>query len=60
MASNKFFPWNKTDKRQLDSSRSGVVVPIPIECISIKGLDCEIAPKVRRTLLEEMCHRCDR
>ena len=39
--SSKFFTWTKGDRRSAaEALRSnGLVVPIPAECISIKGMD---------------------
>lgn len=37
---SKFFTWTKGDKRNApESLRSAGIVPIPAECISIKGMD---------------------
>jgi hypothetical protein len=44
---SKYFTWTKGDRRNAtEALRSGVVVPIPIECISIKGLDYARTSKV--------------
>ncbi|KAF2481993.1 hypothetical protein BDY17DRAFT_325493 [Neohortaea acidophila] len=44
---SKFFTWTKGDRRNaVEALRSGKVVPIPIECISIKGLDYAQAEKL--------------
>lgn len=38
--SSKFFTWTKGDRHNAaDALRSGRVVPIPVECITIKGMD---------------------
>ncbi|OQO01630.1 hypothetical protein B0A48_12666 [Cryoendolithus antarcticus] len=43
--SSKFFTWTKGDKSAHEAMRSRGVVPIPIECISFKGLDYERSKK---------------
>lgn len=39
--SSKFFTWAKGDRNTaaVEALRSGRIVPIPVECIKIKGLD---------------------
>jgi hypothetical protein len=46
--SSKFFTWTKGDRSRNapDSLFSGAVVPIPVECIHIKGFDYSRTPKV--------------
>lgn len=45
--SSKFFTWTKGDRSRNapDSLFSGAVVPIPVECIHIKGFDYSRTPK---------------
>lgn len=47
--SSKFFTWTKGDRSRNapDSLFSGAVVPIPVECIHIKGFDYSRTPKAR-------------
>lgn len=46
--SSKFFTWTKGDRSRhaSDSLFTGAVVPIPVECIHIKGFDYSRAQKV--------------
>jgi hypothetical protein len=46
--SSKFFTWTKGDRSRNapESLFSGGVVPIPVECIHIKGFDYSRTPKV--------------
>jgi hypothetical protein len=48
MSSSKFFTWTKGDRSRNapDLLYSGAVVPIPVECIHIKGFDYSRTPKV--------------
>jgi len=47
MSSSKFFTWTKGDRSRNapDLLYSGAVVPIPVECIHIKGFDYSRTPK---------------
>jgi hypothetical protein len=46
--SSKFFTWTKGDRSRHapESLYSGAVVPIPVECIHIKGFDYSRTTKV--------------
>ena len=44
---SKFFTWTKGDRRNASEAlRSGGVVPLPVECIKIKGMDYARSEKV--------------
>lgn len=46
--SSKFFTWTKGDRRNAtEALQSGGVVPIPVECLKIKGMDYARSAKVR-------------
>lgn len=57
--SSKFFTWTKGDRKHAaEALRSGGVVPIPVECISFKGLDVSKKPTVggtRSSLCSSTC-----
>lgn len=45
--SSKFFTWTKGDRKTASEVLyTGGVVPIPVECIHIKGLEYPRTPKV--------------
>lgn len=48
---SKFFTWTKGDRRNAtEALQSGGVVPIPVECLKIKGMDYARSSNVRDRL----------
>ena len=59
MSSSRFFTWTKGDRSNAaEVLKPGRIVPIPIECIALKGMDYSRREKVSHDHIERMFSYC--